>query len=70
MKIATNICIALFVLIAGLGLMQLWLSAIDGVIFTKLIITLCVLFVVVLGVALARREYVDDKKLKQNDYIE
>lgn len=70
MKTGTIISIILFVLGALLILAQLWFTPFEAVLFNKLLITIAVLFVVVLGVSIAKREYIDEKKMKDSDYID
>lgn len=70
MKIGTIVCIVLFVSGAVLALVQLWFAPIDWAIFVKVMITIGVLFVVVLGVTLAQQEYLKDKELKKSGYID
>ena len=38
--------------------------------FVKTMVTLVVLFVVALGVTLVKKEYVDEKKMKDSGYID
>ncbi len=70
MKTGSIICLSIFVLGALLALTQLWFAPLSAEVFTKVLITLTVLFVVVLGITLVRREYVDDKNMKDSGYID
>lgn len=70
MKTGAMICLGLFVVAALLVLLQLWLTLFSAELFTKLLITLGILFVVTLGVALVRREFAEEKKMKDGGYID
>lgn len=70
MKTGPMICLGLFVLAALLALLQLWFVPFSAESFTKLMITLGILFVIVLGITLVRREYVEEKKMKEDGYID
>jgi hypothetical protein len=69
MKLGVIICLILFVAGALLLLAQLWFAPFEAAIFTKTLITLAVLFVVVLGVSIAKREYIDGRKMKDSGHI-
>ena len=70
MRTGAMICLVLFVAAALLVLLQLWLTPFSAELFTKLLITLGVLFVVALGIALVRREFAEEKKMKDGGYID
>jgi hypothetical protein len=70
MRTGAIICLAIFVIWVVIALLQLWFDLLTGEIFLKLTITAAALFVVVLGVALVVREYVDEKKMKDDGYID
>jgi hypothetical protein len=70
MKTGSIICLALFVLGSLLSLAQLWFEPLSAEVFTKLIVTLVILFVVVLGITLVRNEYIEQKKMKDSGYID
>lgn len=70
MKTGSIICLALFVLGSLLSLAQLWFEPLTAEVFTKLIVTLVILFVVVLGITLVRNEYIEQKKMKDSGYID
>lgn len=62
-------------LIIGLGwvalaLVQLWFAPLDNELFFKLSITAGVLLVAVVLATLAIREYLSEKKLKQDGFID
>ncbi|MBL1262832.1 hypothetical protein [Candidatus Methylomicrobium oryzae] len=70
MRTGAIICLAIFVIWVVIALLQLWFALLSGEIFLKLTITAAALFVVVLGAALVVREYVDEKKMKDDGYID
>lgn len=70
MKIGAIICLLIFVAWVLMALLQLWFSLFSLELFWKLTVTAGALFVVVLGIALVVREYVADKKLKEDGYID
>lgn len=70
MKVGAIICLVIFVLAALLSLIQMWFSPLGTESFVKTLITLGVLFVVVLGITLVRREYIEDKKMKDSGYLD
>jgi len=70
MKTGSIICLALFVITALLILMQMWFTPLGAEIFTKIVITLVVLFVVALGITLVKKEYVEEKEMKDSGYID
>ena len=70
MKYGTIACIVIFVSTALLALIQLWFTPISWSTFIKLLITLGILFVIVLGITLAKREYLEDKSMRKKGYIE
>ncbi len=70
MKTGSIICLAIFVLGAILSLTQLWFSPFDVEVFVKIMITLGVIFVVVLGITLVKKEYIENKKMKDSGHID
>lgn len=70
MKMGSIVCLIIFVAAASLVLIQMWFSPLGAEVFTKTLITLIVLFVVALGIALVKKEYVDEKEMKDSGYID
>lgn len=70
MKTGSIICLVLFILGSLLSLAQLWFEPLTAEVFTKLIVTLVILFVVVLGITLVRNEYIENKKMKGSGHID
>lgn len=70
MRTGAIICLVIFVTWIIIALLQLWFDLLSGEIFLKLTITAGALFVVVLGISLVVREYIDEKKMKDDGYID
>ncbi|MGR8947936.1 MAG: hypothetical protein ACU84Q_07810 [Gammaproteobacteria bacterium] len=70
MKTGSIICLVLFVAAAALTLAQMWFSVLSAEVFTKLLVTLVVLFVVALGITLVKKEYLEEKKMKNSGFID
>jgi hypothetical protein len=70
MRTGAIICLVIFVTWVIVALLQLWFDLLSGDIFWKLTLTAGALFIVVLGVSLVVREYIEDKKLKDDGYID
>ncbi len=70
MKIAYIACLAMFTLAAVLSIFELWFGVLGWYAYSKVMITLGLIFLVVLGVALARREYLSDNQLRDDGYID
>jgi hypothetical protein len=70
MRAGAIICLVIFVTWVIIALLQLWFDLLSGEIFLKLTITAGALFVVVLGISLVVREYIDEKKMKDDGYID
>ena len=70
MKIAYIGCLLMFALAAIATILQMWLELMAWDIYFKVMITLGLLFLLILGLALARREYLSDNKLRNEGYID
>lgn len=70
MRLGAIICLVIFVLWVLMALLQLWWGVLSATVFWKLTLTAAGLFVVVLGASLVYREYVEDKKLKDDGYLD
>lgn len=70
MRAGSIICLCIFVLGALLSLAQLWFAPLSAEVFSKVLITLGVIFIVVLGITLVRREYISEKKMKDSGFID
>ena len=70
MKIGALLCALIAIGWVGLAIAQLWFTVFTAVIFTKLTVTAGLLFVVVLGISLALREYFTEKDQKDKGFID
>jgi len=70
MKIASIITAATLIMYVVVVLLQVWASVMSWATFIKLTITSVVLIVAVFGVALLYREYVEEKNMKRDGYID
>jgi hypothetical protein len=70
MRTGAIICLLIFVAWVFMALLQLWFGILSSAMFWKLTITAGALFIVVLAIALVVREYIADKKLKEDGYID
>ena len=70
MKWASIICLSLLVLWVLIAILDMWVDIMPWSVFIKLTITLGLLAVVALGISLAKREYIDEKNLKKDKYID
>ncbi|MBD3807392.1 MAG: hypothetical protein IE909_16440 [Campylobacterales bacterium] len=69
-KIASIIVGIIFILYAIVGILQLWFNIIEWSTFVKLSITAMTVIIVTFGVAMLYREYIDEKKMKEDKYID
>lgn len=70
MKIASIISGIVFALYAILLLAQLWTEVLSWPVFIKLTITAGVVIVATLGLAMLYREYIEEKSMKGDKYID
>jgi len=70
MKLASIITVSLLVIWVLLAILDMWFDIMSWEVFIKLTITLGLLAIVALVIAIAKREYVDEKKLKNDKYID
>lgn len=70
MKIGVISCIALLLSWTLLALVQLWFAPLSPELFIKLSITIGVLLVVGVIILLAIREYLADKRMKDDGFID
>ncbi len=70
MKIASLITGVIFALFAILLLAQMWGNVMPWEIFIKLSVTAGVIIVVTFGLALLYREYVEEKSMKDEKYLD
>ena len=70
MKWGAVICLLLFVAGGLLAIAQIWFALLSPDAFFKVLITLGILFVISLDVTLVTREYLQDKELRTNGFID
>ena len=70
MKIASLITGVIFALFAIVLLAQIWADVMPWEIFIKLSITALVIIVVTFGLAMLYREYVEEKQMKDENYLD
>ena len=70
MKIASLITGVIFALFAILLLVQMWGNVMHWEIFIKLAVTAGVIIVVTFGLALLYREYIEEKTMKDEKYLD
>ncbi len=70
MKVASIISGIVFVLYAVLLLAQLWAHIVEWSMFFKLTVTAGVIIVVTFGVALLYREYIEEKTMQDEKYLD
>lgn len=70
MKTGVIACLTTFVVGCVLFLLQMWVTLLPADVFVKVMITLGIVFVVMLGITLVRREYLDDVGLRQSGHLE
>ena len=70
MRLASMISAVLLALYGVIVLLQLWFEIFNGPIFWKITVTFVVVLVVTVGVSLIKRDYVQDKKMKDEHFID
>ena len=70
MKIASIITGIIFALFAMLLLVQMWGNVMPWEIFMKLAVTAGVIIIVTFGLALLYREYIEEKTMKDEKYLD
>lgn len=70
MKIASIIVAVVLVIYTALLLSQLWGDMLSGAVFIKITITAAVVVVVTLGLAMLYREYIEEKNMKDDGYLD
>jgi len=70
MKVASIISGLVFAVYAILLLVQVWSEAMSWTVFLKLTVTAAVIIVVTFGLAMLYREYVEEKSMRDDKYID
>jgi membrane protein implicated in regulation of membrane protease activity len=70
MKVASIISGVVFSIYAILLLVQVWSEAMSWAVFMKLTVTAAVIIIVTFGLAMLYREYIEEKTMKDDKYID
>jgi len=70
MKVASIISGLVFAIYAILLLVQVWSEAMSWEVFMKLTVTAVVIIVVTFGLAMLYREYIEEKSMRDDKYID
>ncbi len=70
MKVASIISGLVFAVYAILLLVQVWSEAMSWTVFMKLTVTAAVIIVVTFGLAMLYREYIEEKSMRDDKYID
>ena len=70
MKIASIITGVIFAVFAILLLVQMWGNVMPWEVFMKLAVTAGVIIIVTFGLALLYREYIEEKSMKDEKYLD
>jgi len=70
MKFASIITGVVLVLYAIFGLIQLWMTVVSWATFVKISITAAVIVIATLGLAMLYREYIEEKSMKEDKYLD
>ena len=70
MKIASIISGTIFALFALLLLVQMWSNVMPWDLFIKLAVTAVILIIVTFGLAMLYREYIEEKRMKDEKYLD
>ena len=70
MRLASLIVGVVLVLYSVFGLIQLWMKVVSWATFVKISITAAVIVVVTLGLAMLYREYIEEKSMKEDKYLD
>jgi hypothetical protein len=70
MRTGVIACLVTFITGAALMLLQMWFEMLPAEVFAKVMITVGIVFVVLLGITLVRREYLQEESLRQSGHLE
>ncbi len=70
MKVASIITGAVLILYSVFGLLQLWMTVVSWATFVKITVTAAVIVVATLGLAMLYREYIEEKTMKEDKYLD
>ncbi|OQX76344.1 MAG: hypothetical protein B6D54_04110 [Epsilonproteobacteria bacterium 4484_65] len=70
MKLASVITGIVLILYAIFALVQLWMTVVSWATFVKVSITAAVIVIATLGLAMLYREYIEEKSMKEDKYLD
>ena len=70
MKLASVITGVVLILYAIFALIQLWGTVVSWATFVKVSITAAVIVIAALGLAMLYREYIEEKSMKEDKYLD
>ena len=70
MKLASVITGIILAVYAIFALAQLWMTVVSWATFVKVSITAAVIVIVTLGLAMLYREYIEEKSMKEDKYLD
>ncbi len=70
MKLASVITGVILAVYAIFALVQLWTTVVPWATFVKISITAAVIVIVTLGLAMLYREYIEEKSMKEDKYLD
>ncbi len=70
MKLASVITGVVLAVYAIFALVQLWMTVVSWATFIKISITATVIVIVTLGLAMLYREYIEEKSMKEDKYLD
>ncbi len=70
MKLASVITGVVLVLYAIFALIQLWTTVVSWATFVKVSITAAIIVIATLGLAMLYKEYIEEKSMKEDKYLD
>jgi membrane protein implicated in regulation of membrane protease activity len=70
MRIASILSLGLFGVWVALAILDMWFDIVGWDLFLKITITFILVVVLVVCIALVKREYMEDKQMKKDKYID
>lgn len=70
MKLASILSVVLLVFWVFIAIIELWFDIFSFELFVKITVTILLIIVLAVGVALVKREYVDEEKMKKDKYLD
>jgi len=70
MRTGVIACLVTFITGAVLMLLQMWLEMLPAELFAKVMITVGIVFVVLLGITLVQHKYLQEESLRQSGHLE